>query len=276
MATETYSTKELSGKRVLGGKSGEKKIGKVARFVFHPTQARCVGFIVKRPDLALMFHRPDMFVPLDAFNVHEDCVVLEDETKDAVGPGAVKRLGLNWDRCVMWEGMSLIKESGENLGCVGDIVFSSSSGKVVSIAAQRGATAKALVGQIVIPANLVVGFRTGVGAELAEEWAEGEEGEFEALRGAIVVSDEVDLKLAEGGVAEAAGKQAARAQDKVRRATSKAKPKVAEAAKKTGEVVNKGAYATGRQIGKARGMFSAFKEEYDKASGTSGKRTKKK
>ena len=29
--------------------------------------------------------------------------------------------------------------------------------------------------------------------------------------------------------------------------------------------MNKGAYATGRQIKRASGMFSAFKEEYDKA-----------
>ena len=31
--------------------------------------------------------------------------------------------------------------------------------------------------------------------------------------------------------------------------------------------MNKGAYATGKQIGKATGMFSDFKEEYDKARG---------
>ena len=31
--------------------------------------------------------------------------------------------------------------------------------------------------------------------------------------------------------------------------------------------MNKGAYATGKQIGKATGMFSEFKEEYDKARG---------
>ena len=45
----------------------------------------------------------------------------------------------------------------------------------------------------------------------------------------------------------------------------KAKPVVSEAAKKTGEVVNKGAYATGKQIAATKGMFSGFKEEYDKA-----------
>lgn len=43
------------------------------------------------------------------------------------------------------------------------------------------------------------------------------------------------------------------------------KPAVSTATKAAGKAVNKGAYATGRQIKRASGMFSAFKEEYDKA-----------
>ncbi|MBQ9069578.1 MAG: PRC-barrel domain-containing protein, partial [Eggerthellaceae bacterium] len=148
-AVNTYSTRELSGMRVVGGGSGEARIGKLARFVFHPTQKRCVGFIVKRPDLALMFHRPDMFVPLDAFRVSDDCIVVAQGGKDATGPAAVRRLGLDWERCVMWEGMPLLTESGDDLGTVGDVVFARSSGKVVSVTAVRGAAAKARVGQTV-------------------------------------------------------------------------------------------------------------------------------
>ena len=47
------------------------------------------------------------------------------------------------------------------------------------------------------------------------------------------------------------------------------------AAKATGDAVNKGAYVTGRQIGRAKGMFSAFKDEYDKAVADKPKSTKK-
>ena len=43
------------------------------------------------------------------------------------------------------------------------------------------------------------------------------------------------------------------------------KPAVSTATKAAGKAVNAGAYATGRQIKRASGMFSAFKEEYDKA-----------
>lgn len=272
---KTYSTKELSGMRVVGGRSGDARIGKVARFVFHPTAKRCVGFIVKRPDLALMFHRPDLFVPLDAFSLEDGRIVLHDDTKDATGSAAIARLGLDWDRCVMWEGMQLISERGEVFGTAGDIVFSQATGKVISLAAERGATAKALVGQIVIPNELILGFKTGVGTELAQEWTENEEGEAEPLRGAIVVSDKVGLQLTQGGIAEAAGKQAAIMQDKARRQVDKVKPKASQAAKKTEEAVAKGAFATGRQLGRAKGMFSAFKEEYDKASGKSNTKKRK-
>ena len=55
--------------------------------------------------------------------------------------------------------------------------------------------------------------------------------------------------------------------DKAHTAVDKVKPKVNEAAHAAGDAVNKGAYATGKQIGKATGMFSEFKEEYDKARG---------
>ncbi len=272
---KTYSTREISGKRVVGGRSGDAHIGKVARFVFHPTAKRCVGFIVKRPDLALMFHRPDLFVPLDGFQMEDGRVALVGDGKDAMGQGAVKRLGLDWDACVMWEGMPLLKESGEELGTVGDIVFSAKTGKIVSVVAERGATSAALLGQMVIPVDMILGFRTGVGVELASEYA-GEDGEDEEpLRGAILVSDDVDFTLTQGGVAEKAGQQAAKAQNAVREVAEAAKPKAAKAAKAAGDAVGKGAYATGRQLGRARGMFSAFKSEFDKASGKSGSKRKK-
>lgn len=47
------TTKSLFGRKVVSSKG--KKIGKVRRFVFHPSEKRVVGFTVKRPDAALMF-----------------------------------------------------------------------------------------------------------------------------------------------------------------------------------------------------------------------------
>ena len=59
--------------RVVGGKKGTKRIGKVKSCVFHPTERRCIGFIVKRPDLLWMFHRKDIFVALGGFDDGAAC-----------------------------------------------------------------------------------------------------------------------------------------------------------------------------------------------------------
>ena len=47
---------------------------------------------------------------------------------------------------------------------------------------------------------------------------------------------------------------------------AKAAPRAKKVAEKTGEAVNEGAFVVGRQLGRTKGMFSAFKEEFDKAS----------
>ena len=262
--TTTYSTNKLQGVRVVGGKSGSKRIGKVRRFVFHPTSKRCVGFIVKRPDLALMFHRSDLFIPVDGFEIEDGRVAIFHGEKDMEGKRAIARLGLDWDACTMWEGMPILTESGEELGTVGDIVFAHGTGKVISITANQGATAKTLLGQKVIPAKLIRGFKLGRGIELAME---GEEtsAESDPIRGAILVSDQVLQTDNEGGLAEKAGQKTAVAKHKTKQVVDAAKPKVDEMAKKTGEAINKGAYTVGKQLKASKGMFAEFKKEYDKA-----------
>lgn len=270
---KTLSTKELTGTRVIGGKKGTKTIGKVRYFVFHPKRKTCVGFLVKRPDLALMFKRKDMFVALDGFEFEDGRIVVNAEDKEAVDAGACKRLGIDLDSCVIWQGMPIMAENGEDIGYVEDVVFSKSTGKVLSIVPHKSAGSKMLVGKLTIPADYVKGFKTGVGTELTITEGEGEE--ESSVRGAIIVSNDALSIDTEGGLAEQAGRSTAIAADKARKAKAKAQPKLDEAAKKTGEVVNKGAYATGRQIGKAKGMFAAFKEEYDKAVADDPKSTKK-
>lgn len=265
MAKNLMTTSEMKGVRVLGGKKGVRRIGKVRSFVFHPKEKRIVGFIVKRPDLLWMFHRKDKFVSIDGYDLVDGRIVIR-HASDATDRGACKALGIDWDSCVLWEGLPVMAENGQVLGAVGPVAFDRRSGRVESIETDAGATANALLGKRVIPADLIKGFRCGIGAELRSSGHEGWEDE-EAVRGAVLVSDEALAVAAEGGVAEQAGKATAIALDKAQTAVDKAKPVVSAAAKKTGEVVNKGAYATGRQIAKTKGMFSGFKEEYDKARG---------
>lgn len=271
MATQLITTHELEGTRVLGGKNGTKRIGKVRRFVFAPRAKRCIGFLVKRPDVLWMFRRKDMFVSIKGFDWVDGRIVVRNEP-DAADRGAIKAMGLNWDECVLWLGLPVVTESGESLGIVGDVMFNQRTGLVESLTTDSGATANAILGKRTIPADEILGFRKGVGVALAEVGSEGvqqEEGSVEL--GAIVVTDAAATLNAEGGVAEAAGKATAVAVDKVHKtvdkAVDKAKPVVSDAAKAAGEAINAGARATGEQIAKSKTMFSDFKEEYDKASG---------
>lgn len=265
MANKLTTTDELTGVRVIGGKKGTKRIGKVRRFVFHPKEKRVVGFVVKRPDLLWMFRRKDLFVAVSGYEIEDGRIVVSNDPA-ATNRAACKALGVDWDACVLWVGLPVMTEDGDALGVVGSVTFDRKTGVVDSVTTDSGATANALLGKREIPANLVKGFRRGMGAALAQTGAEGEEFE-EVVLGAILVAEEARDIAVEGGLAEKAGEATAVVVDKAHTAVDKAKPVASAAAKKTGEVVNKGAYATGKQIAATKGMFSGFKEEYDKARG---------
>ena len=265
MANKLTTTDELTGVRVIGGKKGTKRIGKVRRFVFHPKEKRVVGFVVKRPDLLWMFRRKDLFVAVSGYEIEDGRIVVSNDPA-ATNRAACKALGVDWDACVLWVGLPVMTEDGDALGVVGSVTFARKTGVVDSVTTDSGATANALLGKREIPANLVKGFRRGMGAALAQTGAEGEESE-EVVLGAILVAEEARDIAVEGGLAEKAGEATAVVVDKAHTAVDKAKPVASAAAKKTGEVVNKGAYATGKQIAATKGMFSGFKEEYDKARG---------
>lgn len=265
MANKLITTDELTGVRVVGGKKGTKRIGKVRRFVFHPKEKRVVGFVVKRPDLLWMFRRKDLFVAVSGYEIEDGRIVVSNDPA-ATNRAACKALGVDWDACVLWVGLPVMTEDGDALGVVGSVTFDRKTGVVDSITTDSGATANALLGKREIPASLVKGFRRGMGAALAQTGAEGEESE-EVVLGAILVAEAARDIAVEGGLAEKAGEATAVVVDKAHTAVDKAKPVASAAAKKTGEVVNKGAYATGKQIAATKGMFSGFKEEYDKARG---------
>lgn len=263
MSKNLITTKELYNVRVIGGKKGTKRIGKVRSFVFHPKERRLIGFMVKRPDLLWMFHRKDLFVSLDGFELDDGRVVLSDDTKTR-DKAACKALDVRLDDCVIWVGLPVVTESGDTLGTVGTVTFSLVTGKVDSFVVNTGATANALLGTRSVPVDLIRGFKRGIGTALAGQY----EGDDETpVLGAILVDDAAAEIAVEGGAAEKAGAATAVAMDKAHTAVDKAKPKVSEAAHAAGDAVNKGAYAAGKQIGAATGMFSDFKKEYDKARG---------
>ncbi|MDR2107947.1 MAG: hypothetical protein LBP28_00590 [Coriobacteriales bacterium] len=99
-------TAEFKGVRVLGGRHGTTKIGKIGRAVFHPQTYDLVGYLVKRPDIALIKARTDRFLARDSFRIINGQVVGFAD-RDAWDQAACKRLGLDFDSCVLLEGMPI-------------------------------------------------------------------------------------------------------------------------------------------------------------------------
>lgn len=259
MKKREYAISELRGAPVYDAHKPTKRIGKIHSFIFHPHKRKVVGFTVKRPDIALMMHRPELFVAFDGFDIEEGTVRICEE-KTSTGKAACKRLGVSWDECIMWQGLPLVTEEGQRCGRVGDVVFRTDDGSVVSLRIDRGASAELLLGAAEVPARYIQGFTFGVGDALC---LASEHDEEEC--GAIIVSSEVLALETEGGLASKAGAATAVAGNKASKVLEKAKPVASDVAHKTGDAVNKGAYAVGLQVSKTKGMFASFKEEYRRA-----------
>ncbi len=236
-----------------------KKLGRIRSWVFHPKDLRCVGFLVKRPDVALMFHRQDTFVAFNGFDIYDGDIVVKDEP-GATDRSACKALGVNLDDCVLWIGLPVLTRDGTSFGLVGNVNYDAETGKIISLDVDSGATANALLGHLKIPAKDIIGFRRGKGVQLYIT----DDDDPESL-GAIMVSDAVKNMTVEGGIAEKAGTATAVVADKAKKSAEKVKPKVKQATKAAGKAVNKGAYVTGRQIARTQGMFGKFKDNFKSA-----------
>lgn len=259
MSDVCYSVHDLAGSVVFERTAKkEHRIGKVHAAIFHPKERKVIGFTIKRPDRAMMFHRSDKVMPVDAFEVQEKHLVV-DEKNLMSGRLLAKRFNVKWDECLIWQGMPLLTEGGVRCGYVGDVVFSVADGVVKTLFIDKGGTHNVLIGRASISADEVIGFRLGVGEKLNSV------SEDDFLCGAIIVRDDVLQVEAEGGLAEKAGRVSAKVADTVGEKVNKAKPVVQEATQKAEEAVNRGAYALGERLAQTKGMFSSFKEEYNKA-----------
>ncbi len=247
-----------------------KKMGHIRAAVFHPKDLRCVGYMVRRPDIALMFHRSDAFVSYLGLHRLDGKIIL-DQNPQSIEKGACKALGIKLDDCILWEGLPIVTQDGTTLGTVGNVKYDAHSGQVIEVEVSQGSTANALLGRRIIPADEIKGFRHGIGTRLYQT---NDVTDDESL-GAILVEDCAKQNKVEGGVAAAAGEATAIVADKAKTTYKKAKttykkvvkksaPTVKKVTKTAGEAIDKGAYVTGRQIGRTTGMFSKFKEEFQK------------
>ena len=274
------TTKQLAGVRVYRAKERRNKedkisrLGKVHQVVFAPDGHSIVGVTVRRPDIAGMIKQDDVFVALDALEPVATGGLAIADREGATDKAAIKRLGLDWDRCVIWVGMDVRTSDGKLLGYVSDVLFDAEQGTVRAFSCTDGGAASALVGDRRFGPAMVKG-----------------------LRGTTMVVDpEVAHMEFSGGLAGRAGAATAQAKQKAAELGEAASVQAARAGKAAGEAATKGGHALGRaighakaqvstgadaaklpsaesagdavskQLGRVRGMFADFKREFDEAS----------
>lgn len=225
---------ELTGRKVLvhkktktakDGTTTEKyqKLGKVHNAVFYPDGRRVAGLMVKRPDVVGMVKRADAFLAWDSFAVAGDGSLLVSDAEAPLDDRAIKRLGLDWDACIIWSGMDARTTSGKSLGYVSDAEVDERTGRVTRFLTTDGGMARALIGSFVITPDMVRGYSNG-----------------------CMVIDPGDRAVElDGGLAGAAGEGYARA----KAGASKVGKQVGAAA---GKAVDKGSFALGKALGKAK------------------------
>jgi sporulation protein YlmC with PRC-barrel domain len=206
------------------------------------------GYIVARPEILFMFKRKDRFLAFDAFRIVDGRVVATIN-RDSWDEPACRRLGIDWDSCLIMEGMTLVTSDGEKVGAIDSVEYDERSGKVSGLQVTDGAAARALIGVSKIPAKLIVGYQ---------------DGKMVAKRAASEIKTE-------GGLAAKAGEQTAIATHAIKEKTKGAREAASNASKKAGKAAGKaldtGSLALGKQLGRTKGMFKAFKDEYKKGRG---------
>ena len=278
------STREALKLRIyIRTKKGRlKKYGKVHAVVFHPSRPQVVGVSVKRPDFLLMKKRKDRFVAIDRLRPCEGGLEVVDEA-DSWDRPACKRLGVEYDQCIIWDYMPVRTLDGTELGLVKEVFCDGESFRIDHIDISESSADKAILGATRIPASMLEGYRDGaivvsdeakaveeaggLAAKAGEAWAKTKHDAGEAGKKAgAAASSAADKAVNEG--AAAVGKKVGEVRKKMNDAVDEHEAKKeAEQAAGTLTGVDKAANALGHQLNRASHMFKDFKDEFDKASG---------
>lgn len=240
---------DLTGRQVLLPKPAKKakdgtvterfqKLGKVHNAVFTPGGKRVVGLMIKRPDVVGMVKRDDVFLAWDSFKLQDEKTLVITRPDDGMDNAARKRLGVDWDACIIWTGMDARTVAGKSLGYVSDAEVDQKTGRVARFLTTDGGVSRALIGSFVITADMVRGYKDGY---------------------MVVDPGEKNVEL-DGGLAGVAGEGYARAKAKGTEVGQKA-------AVVAGEAVDKGSFALGRALGKARRAIADAAAESESAQG---------
>lgn len=221
------SLKSLEDVEVVDAKGGV--IGRVVHVLCHPEEPVVVGFEIQPPNVAMVVSRRPRYLALQGCRVSRHRIDVDDP-KAWMGERAAKVLDLDWEQTVIWVGMPVVTESGEQVGCLRDAAFDLPDARIREIALTEGLTSDAAVGTRSIDGGLVLGF----------------------MEGAVRVCDAAAAARFSGGLAAKAGTGAAVAKvvagDAAKRAAGLGGSAVRAAAKSKAA---RSAWSVLRQTGKA-------------------------
>ena len=197
---------------------------------------------MRRPDLLWMIKRPEKFLALDAMDV-QDGVIVPTMGGKSWDDEAMKRLDLDWDRCIIWEGMEVKTSDGVEIGRVDELSFDERTGDLNSLFLDDGATSRALLGSIEIPAARMVGYKKGI----------------------LIVKPEARDLMPSGGLAAKAGEASAKV------STTAAKSQAA-ATEATAKAIESGTVAVGKGVGRIKNSVTGAVDGFKRESGMGEKK----
>jgi uncharacterized protein YrrD len=233
-------------------------VGQVHQVVFDPQGLNVVGMLVRKPDVGGMIKRRDAFLALDSMTA-SDYGLVTTRGAESLDEAAIERLGLDWDKCILWTGVDAKTSDGKELGWVSDVEFSAKTGRVRAFFVSDGSIAKSLVGNVVIPGDMLVGYKDGF--MLVQPGAAGL-----SLDGGLAAKAGVGYARAKQGGKEAAAKAGKAAGDAVEKGAYGLGRMIGKAKKSTKPHKKGAAKAVGKQLGRTKGMFGSFVDEFKKAS----------
>jgi len=132
--------------------------GAVSAVLFHPSEPRVVGIEVERQMLGDLITLRPRYVPLGRLSLMKDRGILVNGEHLPEQREAEKELGFSWDETVIWRGMPVRSRSGESVGSVKDVLYSTSTGAVLKLTVSTGVLGDVAVGRLEVDADVVGGF----------------------------------------------------------------------------------------------------------------------
>ena len=191
------------------------KVGRIHFFAFHKNM--CVGVFIKRPDVAMMIRRKDLFAPLNCIEFSEKSIIIDADYENKASK-FLREKKIKLAQTFVYDAMNVACENAKQLGTV-ESVFVDDEGGIIKLEVSDGAVSDKLLGTRFIPGEYVIGVRENTGSARLVNLDTGEDGGS----GVLVVKDEAGKVQFSGGATQKLATQSIKAKNKVVKTASKLK-----------------------------------------------------